>query len=128
SEIGMVTDIDGGDLDGDGKSEVIISGDWMPLTVYSFDGSKFIDKTEALGLSKLTGWWKSVKAEDIDGDGDLDILAGNMGLNHRMKTSELYPVTLISNDFDGNSSQDPILTFYHDGKLFPYAGRDAIIG
>ena len=75
----------------------------------------------------MTGWWKSVSINDVDNDGDMDLLAGNIGMNHRMETSELYPVTLISNDFDKNGSIDPVLCFYHEGKLYPYAGRDAII-
>ena len=128
SDIGMITDMESGDLDGDGKMEIVIAGDWMPVTIYSYTGSKFTDKTESYGLSELTGWWKAVEVEDIDGDGDEDIIAGNMGLNHRLETSELYPVSLISNDFDDNGSQDPVLSFYYNGKLYPYAGRDAIIG
>ena len=72
--------------------------------------------------------WKSIKVDYIDGDGDIDFLAGNLGLNNRFDASEKYPVTLITNDFDGNGSNDPILCFYHQGKLYPFAGRDAIIG
>ena len=125
---GMITDLEDADLDGDGVSELIVAGDWMPISVFSFKGTTFENVTESYGLSKLSGWWKSVEAEDLDGDGDLDIVAGNMGLNHRMVTSELYPVTLISTDFDGNGSQDPILSFYYNGKLYPYAGKDAVIG
>ena len=128
SELGMITDLETGDLDGNGSTELIVVGDWMPIRVFSYEGSKFIEKTESYGLSKLTGWWKSVAVEDLDGDGDLDIIGGNLGLNHRLTTSEDYPITLISKDFDENGSQDPILSFYHQGKLYPYAGRDDIIG
>lgn len=126
--LGMITDMDSGDLDRDGKPEILAVGDWMPVSIFSFDGAKFIEKTESFGLAKLTGWWKSLEVEDMDDDGDEDIIAGNMGLNHRMKTSELYPVTLITNDFDENGSQDPVLSFFHEGKLYPYASRDAMIG
>ncbi len=128
SALGMITDLAMGDLDGDGKEELVVVGDWMPIRVFSFEGSKFNENTESLGLSKLTGWWKSIVVEDLDDDGDIDMIAGNMGLNHRMKSSELYPITLISNDFDDNGSQDPVLSFFYNGKLYPYAGRDAIIG
>lgn len=125
--LGMITDIESGDLNGDGKPEIVFTGDWMPITVYSYDGKKMINNTSAMGLDKTNGWWKCVSIADIEGDGDLDLLAGNMGLNHRLHTSETYPVTLISNDFDGNGSTDPIMCYYAEGKLYPYAGRDAII-
>lgn len=128
SSLGMITDLDAADLDGDGRIELVVAGDWMPISVFSYDGAKFTDRTESYGLSRLTGWWKSIELDDLDGDGDQDIIAGNMGLNHRMETSELYPITLISKDFDENGSQDPVLSFFHEGKLFPYASRDAMIG
>ena len=127
TNLGMITDLDEGDLDGDARNELIIVGEWMPVTVYSFDGSSFQNKTNAFGLDKTSGWWKSVLVTDIDNDGDQDIIGGNMGLNHRHQASEQYPLTLIAKDFDGNGSIDPVMCFYHDGRLYPYAGRDAII-
>ncbi|HUR30533.1 MAG TPA: VCBS repeat-containing protein, partial [Saprospiraceae bacterium] len=126
--LGMITDMKTGDLDKDGADELVVVGDWMPIMIFSFDGSKFHDETDTYSLSKLTGWWKTIVIDDLDGDGDMDLVAGNMGLNHRLETSELYPITLISKDFDDNGSQDPILSYYYEGKLYPYAGRDAIIG
>jgi enediyne biosynthesis protein E4 len=126
--LGMITDIEAADLDGDGKIEIVISGEWMPISIFSFDGKKWVNQTKAFGLEKTSGWWKSLAIDDIDGDGDADIVAGNLGLNNRFHTSEQYPVTLVSNDFDGNGSIDPIMCFYHQQKLYPYAGRDAIIG
>ncbi len=127
STLGMITDMEEGDLDGDQKTEVVFAGEWLPVTVFSYDGSSFKNKTAAFGLEKTSGWWKSIAIADIDADGDMDLVAGNMGLNNRYETSELYPVTLITKDFDGNGSVDPVLCFYYNGKLYPYAGRDAII-
>ncbi len=126
-EIGMITDIKAGDLDGDGKDELIIVGDWMPVTVFSYDGKKMQNKTSEYGFGDINGWWKSITLEDVDGDGDLDMLAGNLGLNQRLNASEKFPVTLVSNDFDGNGSTDPIMCYYYQGKRYPFIGRDAMI-
>lgn len=127
SDLGMISDVETADLNGDQLPEIIIVGEWLPVTIFSFEGSTFKNQTTAYGLNKTTGWWKSVAVSDIDADGDMDLVAGNLGLNHRHHTSETYPVTLVSKDFDGNGSIDPVLCFYYNGKLYPYAGRDAII-
>ncbi|MEO5907085.1 MAG: FG-GAP-like repeat-containing protein, partial [Saprospiraceae bacterium] len=126
--LGMITDIESGDLDGDQRYEIVFAGEWIPITVFSYDGKIFRDKTESFALTNTSGWWKSITIADIDGDQDLDLFAGNIGLNQRMVTSSEHPVTLITRDFDGNGSLDPILSFYHNNKLYPFAGRDAVIG
>ncbi len=126
--MGMITDLEHGDLDGDGKDELVLAGEWMPIKVFTFDGKKFIDKSESFGLAKTNGWWKSILLQDLDKDGDIDLVAGNMGTNNRFTPSVQYPLTMITNDFDKNGSLDPIMCFYYQDKLFPYAGRDAIIG
>ncbi|MEP6647372.1 MAG: VCBS repeat-containing protein [Saprospiraceae bacterium] len=126
--LGMITDIKSGDLNGDQVPEIVFVGEWMPISVFSFEGNKFKNVTAAFGLDKTSGWWKSVLLSDMDNDGDLDIIAGNMGLNSRLVTSEAHPVTLISKDFDGNGSLDPVLCFYFNNKLYPYPGKDALIG
>jgi len=125
--IGMITDMASGDLDGDKRPEIVFAGDWLPLTVFSFENGKFKNLTQSFGLEKTSGWWRSVQMTDMDNDGDLDILGGNIGLNTRLVTSEKYPVTLIANDFDKNGSLDPVLCYYYQDQLYPFAGRDMII-
>jgi hypothetical protein len=125
--LGMISDVESADIDKDGKPEVVFAGEWFPISAYSYDGKKFMDKTSDFGLEKTSGWWKCVSLDDMDGDGDIDILAGNIGRNHRMETSVSEPITLITKDFDGNGSLDPIMCYYYQHKLYPFAGRDMII-
>ena len=127
NDLGMIADLESGDIDKDGKPEVVLVGEFLPVTVFSFDGKSFQKKTEEYGFAKTEGWWKSVNLDDIDGDGDLDIVAGNLGLNHRMEATVDEPITLITKDYDKNGSLDPILCYYYQHKLYPFAGRDAII-
>jgi hypothetical protein len=126
--LGMITDIESGDLDGDKKSELVFAGEWIPLTVFSYDGKSFKNSTATFGLEKSSGWWKSITLADMDQDGDLDLWAGNIGLNSRLSTSEQQPVTLITKDFDGNGSLDPVLCYYYQNQLYPFAGKDLLIG
>jgi len=93
--LGMITDLDAGDLDGDGQVELIVCGEWIPIRIFSFNGKKFEEKTKAFGLEKTNGWWKSVELNDLDDDDDLDLLAGNLGLNNRFNASADYPITLV---------------------------------
>ncbi len=126
--LGMISDIESGDLDGDQNQEIVFVGEWLPITIFSFDGNRFKNRTSSFGLEKTSGWWKAISIADMDNDGDLDLWAGNIGLNNRLVTSEQHPVTLITKDFDENGSLDPILCFYFNEKLYPYAGRDMMIG
>ncbi len=125
--LGMITDITSGDLDADGFPEIVIVGEWMPVLVFSFDGKTIQDRTTDFGLDQVHGWWKSITLEDIDDDGDLDFIAGNIGLNHRLKATPATPVTLIADDFDRNGSLDPVMSYYADGHQYPFAGRDQMI-
>ena len=127
THLGMISCIRAGDLDQDGKVEIVVAGEWMPISIFSFDGNVFHNVTSSYGLEKSSGWWKCITLDDMDGDGDIDIVAGNIGLNHRLLASEQQPATLVVNDFDGNGSLDPIFCYYYQDKLYPYAGRDAII-
>ncbi len=128
SGMGMVSDAVSGDLDADGNPEILFAGEWMTIRVFSIRQGKFTEITEAVGLTGLEGWWKSLTLSDYDGDGDLDLMAGNMGTNNRLRPTAQQPITLIANDFDGNGSTDPIMTFYYEGKEYPFATKDNLIG
>ncbi len=126
-KIGMVTDLQFADLDKDGKAEIIAVGEFMPITIFDFNGKKIKNVTAKYGLQNTSGWWNCFAVEDFDKDGDLDVIAGNLGENTRIKASDNQPIMMYSNDFDGNGSLDPILTFNLNGKQYPYAGRDHLI-
>lgn len=125
--IGMVTAIVFADLDNDKQAEMLVTGEWMPIQVFKFNGGKFSLATKDFELDKVTGWWNCLTAADFDGDGDLDLVAGNEGLNTRYHATPEAPMNLFAHDFDANGSMDPLLTWYEDGIRYPIALRDPMI-
>ena len=125
--IGMITDLASADLDKDGSSELIAVGEWMPLTVFKYDGSKYRNATEIFGFGETTGWWNCLKINDLDNDGDMDIVAGNFGFNSRYQANATQPLQVFYKDFDNNGSSEPILAWYKQGKCYPVALRDEFV-
>lgn len=121
ANIGMITDAIFRDMDGDGLEDLLITGDFMDVTVLKNEKGKFV----ASGVkNNIPGWWNTVKAADIDNDGDQDLILGNHGCNSRFKADEKHPITLYFKDFDDNGSPEGILSNVHDdGKVYPYALR-----
>jgi len=126
NNIGMVTDISWADVDKDGTDDMLLVGEWMPLMIYKTHDGK-MSQMPGTGLDDTNGWWNCIIAEDFDNDGDLDLVAGNLGSNTRLKASQQSPLTIFAKDFDQNGQIDPVLAFYQDGKCYPYAGRDDMI-
>ena len=112
SEAGMITASVWADLDGDGKDELMIAGDWMPIRVFKADGGTMKEVTGPMGLGADFGMWKSLAVADVDGDGDPDIVAGNMGVNNPYHVSAETPMKLFAKDFKGNGRIDPLLCYY----------------
>ncbi|MEM8896477.1 MAG: FG-GAP-like repeat-containing protein [Bacteroidota bacterium] len=123
ADIGMVTDALWSDFNKDGRLDLIIAGEWMPIHFYRNDGEKFIDQTSTLGLDSQVGWWQSLAEGDFDGDGDMDYIAGNLGTNLKYKASSEAPFSVYSGDFDGNGKTDIVLGYEQDGEQFPLRGR-----
>ncbi len=124
---GMVTDMLFADLDGDGLAELVVCGEWMPVTVFRFSGGKYANATEKFGFSKSDGLWNSLAAADLDGDGDFDLVSGNLGLNSCLTASPDLPLRVCADDFDNNGQLDPIVAFGEDGKTWPLVQRDVLV-
>lgn len=121
--IGLVTDATWIDFDQDGLTDLVISGEWMPLTFIKNTGNGFQNVTNQSGISNSEGWWFSIEKGDLDGDGDEDLVVGNLGLNHKYKASVQEPFEVHYDDFDDNGSYDIVLSYYNFGKQFPLRGR-----
>ena len=122
-DMGMVTDAVWIDYDGDGSHDLVLTGEWMPLTFFKYHDGKFENKTLETGLSNTEGWWYSIAAADMDNDGDMDLIAGNLGLNYKYKASIDEPFEVHYDDFDQNGDKDIVLSYYNFGEQFPLRGK-----
>jgi hypothetical protein len=126
--LGMVTDAAWLDLNGDKKPELIVVGEWMPITVFENVNGKLENKTDNYFDCNYSGWWNKLLVDDFNGDGKMDLVVGNLGLNSQVKASPDQPAELYFKDFDQNGRIDPILCTYIQGKSYPYITRDELIG
>ncbi|WP_291961295.1 VCBS repeat-containing protein [Maribacter sp.] len=126
--VGMVTDAVWADMDGDQQNDLIVVGEWMPISIYLNKSGKLINETHNFFNESLSGLWTSLHVTDLNKDGKPDIIAGNIGTNTQFKLSIERPAELYYSDFDHNGSIDPILNFYIDGKSYPYVTRDELLG
>ncbi len=125
---GMVTDSKWADLDNDGNIELIVTGDWMPIRVFTYDKEgKFEEKTQKYGLDKTNGLWNTITLADIDNNGKIDIVAGNTGLNFKWKATPDKPVKMYLDDFDNNKSLDQLIFYDFFGTYVPFASRDKLV-
>jgi hypothetical protein len=115
------------DFNRDGWTDLILAGEWMPLTFFKNDKGKLINVTSATQLGKYTGWWNSITACDFDRDGDIDYAAGNLGLNTQYKVSQEEPMRITAKDFDMNGSLDPVCSYYVQGKNYPIYHRNLLL-
>jgi len=124
-QVGLVNGAVFSDLDGDGYTELILACEWGPVRVFSNNRGRFREVTAELGLANFTGWWSGVTTGDFNGDGRLDILASNWGLNSSYhRPSARQPVGLFYGDFDDNGSMDILETEYEEVNFQLVPRRD----
>lgn len=121
--IGMITSAIWSDYDNDGWKDLIIVGEWMPITIFKNNEGK-LSRSALPGLENSEGWWNSISGADFDQDGDIDYIAGNTGLNTYVKASVEQPISIYANDFDNNGTLDPVVFHYVTDVNIPFANRD----
>ncbi|MBT9189573.1 CRTAC1 family protein [Zobellia russellii] len=117
--VGMVTDAVWSDYDGDGDDDLILVGEWMGIKVFNNNEGSLSDRSKSIGLENTEGWWNTIHADDIDMDGDIDLIAGNRGENSFLKASQEAPLKLYMNDFDKNGSWEGVIGYGKNGKSYP---------
>lgn len=120
---GMINSVAVHDLNNDGYEDIMVAGEWMPVSIFINEKGQFRNKTKSYGMNNTSGWWNEVSVYDINNDGLKDILAGNLGMNYKFKASESEPFKVYSSDFDNNGSYDILLAKYYDGTQVPVRGR-----
>jgi len=123
SRIGMVTSAVWSDIDGDKQNELIVVGEWMPITIFRKENKTFKNVTKTYNLENTSGWWNTIKADDLDGDGDTDYIVGNLGLNYKFNASTEKPFIIYANDFDHNGTNDVFLAKHYKDRVVPIRGK-----
>ncbi|TFF39321.1 VCBS repeat-containing protein [Mucilaginibacter psychrotolerans] len=125
--IGMVSDAACTDLNNDGRPDLVVVGEWMPVTVLINHNGKLIDETSNYLGKQFNGWWNKICIADFNHDGHPDLVIGNVGLNTQCKATDMEPAEMYYKDFDENGAMDPIFCFYNNHKSYPYMTRDELL-
>jgi len=122
-ELGMITDARWSDIDGDAQPDLIVCGEFMPIRIFKNSNGQLTPLSQA----GSNGWWHCILDVDLDGDGDMDLVGGNLGLNNRFKVQPGHPLKMYVNDFDQNGTVEQILTTYREGRDYPFALKHDLI-
>ena len=129
ARVGMVTDAIWQDVDGDGRVDLVVVGEWMPITIFHNAGGGRLVRQNTPGLEQSNGWWNRIMAGNFTGhrDGRVDFIVGNLGLNTRFHATATEPVTMYVKDFAGSGFAQQILATYRGGVSRPLAMRDELV-
>jgi hypothetical protein len=125
--VGMVTDAAWADTDGDGRLDLVLVGEWMPITIFRNAGQGRLATARIAGLERSEGWWTRLLVTDVTGDGRLDFVVGNLGRNGLMQATDSTPAQLFVADFDRNGFMEQIVTTHHEGRDYPLILRDDLL-
>jgi hypothetical protein len=123
-ELGIIYDATTAQLDHDPDKELVLVGEWMPITILDWNGSEFENKTEEFGLQDTKGWWTRIKAEDLDHDGNVDLIIGNLGENYKFKVDDDHQFEVFASDFDLNGTYDVFLATQSEYGHKPVRGLE----
>lgn len=127
SGIGMITDAAWNDIDGDSDQDLIVIGEYMPVSILINSGGKFTNETVQFGLDRSNGWWNRIEPGDLDNDGDIDFVLGNHGLNTRFRASKEEPISMYVSDFDRNGTVEQIICSFNGGTSYPLVLRHDLV-
>lgn len=123
AEAGLINDLILSDYDGDGDRDLLVAGEWMPVTVFKNENGSF-QPSEIEALKETSGWWNTLAEIDYDQDGDLDYFVGNLGANNKFHPSVEKPLHIYGNNFDSDGNYDMILSKVYKGSLVPVRGKE----
>lgn len=123
----LINDAHWVDLNKDGVLELVIAGEWMPISVFEFENNQYKNKTKEFGLSKQLGWWTTLAFADLNNDGEIDIIAGNEGLNSQYRASPLKPIFIDYGDLDGNGSFEGMVSQFYLDVLAPIYSKEDLL-
>ncbi len=127
AHVGMVTDAVWKDVDGDGRLDLVVVGEWMPITVFHNEGGGRLTRIDVPGLATSHGWYNRIVAGDFTGTGRPSFIVGNLGLNTRLRASQREPAELFVKDWNGNGIVQPLVSYYNGGARWPLPLRDELL-